>query len=106
MGGPFGRGSAAKRAMRTNVAVPRAAHYVKRPMAKPESRYVCQACGSVQSRWQGQCPDCAEWNTLVAEASNVTVFSAKHDLSTGGRAVELVGLDADIPLPERVPSGI
>jgi DNA repair protein RadA/Sms len=75
-------------------------------MAKPKSRYVCQACGSVQSRWQGQCPDCAEWNTLVAEASNVTVFSAKHDLSTGGRAVELVGLDADIPLPERVPSGI
>jgi DNA repair protein RadA/Sms len=75
-------------------------------MAKPKSRYVCQACGSVQSRWQGQCPDCAEWNTLVAEASNVTVFSAKHDLQTGGRAVKLVGLDADIPLPERVPSGI
>lgn len=75
-------------------------------MAKPKSRYVCQACGSVQSRWQGQCPDCAEWNTLVAEASNVTVFSAKHDLSAGGRAVELVGLDADIPLPARVPSGI
>ncbi|WP_205481504.1 DNA repair protein RadA [Sphingomonas arenae] len=75
-------------------------------MAKPKSRYVCQACGSVQSRWQGQCPDCAEWNTLVQEASNVTVFSAKHDLQSGGRAVELVGLDADIPLPERVPSGI
>ncbi|WP_294173912.1 DNA repair protein RadA [uncultured Sphingomonas sp.] len=75
-------------------------------MAKLKSRYICQACGSVQSRWQGQCPDCAEWNTLVAEASNVTVFSAKHDLSAGGRAVELVGLDADIPLPERVPSGI
>ncbi len=75
-------------------------------MAKPKSRYVCQACGSVQSRWQGQCPDCAEWNTLVAEPSNVTVFSAKHDLQTGGRAVELVGLDADIPLPQRVPSGI
>lgn len=75
-------------------------------MAKLKSRYVCQACGSVQSRWQGQCPDCAEWNTLVQEASNVTVFSAKHDLQSGGRAVELVGLDADIPLPERVPSGI
>ncbi|MFC7537397.1 DNA repair protein RadA [Sphingomonas sp. GCM10030256] len=75
-------------------------------MAKPKSRYVCQACGSVSSRWQGQCADCAEWNTLVQEASNVTVFSARHDLSAGGRAVELVGLDADIALPERVPSGI
>ena len=35
-------------------------------MAKLKSRYVCQACGSEQHRWQGQCPDCAEWNTLVA----------------------------------------
>ena len=34
-------------------------------MAKPKIRYVCQACGSVSNRWQGQCPDCAEWNTLV-----------------------------------------
>ena len=75
-------------------------------MAKLKTRYVCQACGSVQPRWQGQCPDCAEWNTLVQEASNVTVFSAKHDLQTGGRAVELVGLDAAVALPERVPSGI
>ena len=75
-------------------------------MAKLKSRYVCQACGSVSSRWQGQCGDCAEWNTLVQEASNVTVFSAKHDLQSGGRPVELVGLDAQIALPERVPSGI
>ncbi|URD61197.1 DNA repair protein RadA [Sphingomonas sp. KRR8] len=75
-------------------------------MAKLKARYVCQACGSAQSRWQGQCPDCAEWNTLAQEAANVTVFSAKHDLHTGGRAVELVGLDAAVALPERVPSGI
>jgi DNA repair protein RadA/Sms len=75
-------------------------------MAKPKTRYVCQACGSVQSRWQGQCPDCAEWNTLTQEVSNVTVFSAKHDLQSGGRAVELVGLDTAVALPERVPSGV
>ncbi|MBW8911776.1 MAG: hypothetical protein JF564_07820, partial [Sphingomonas sp.] len=34
-------------------------------MAKPQKRYVCQACGSVATRWQGQCVDCSEWNTLV-----------------------------------------
>ncbi len=68
-------------------------------MAKLKSRYVCQACGSEQHRWQGQCPDCAEWNTLVQEASAPTVFSAKHDLRSGGRAVELVGLDAVVALP-------
>jgi len=75
-------------------------------MAKLKTRYLCQACGSEQHRWQGQCPDCAEWNTLVQEASGATVFSAKHDLSSGGRAVELVGLNAVVALPDRMRTGI
>ncbi len=75
-------------------------------MAKPKTRYMCQACGSEQSRWQGQCPDCAEWNTLVQENAVVNVFSARHDLSTGGRPVQLVGLDAQVALPERLKTGI
>ena len=58
-------------------------------------------------RWQGQCTDCAEWNTLVEDSSQVvTPFSARHDLRTGGRAVELVGLNADVTLPERMGTGI
>ena len=75
-------------------------------MAKLKTRYLCQACGSEQHRWQGQCPDCAEWNTLVQEAAAPTVFAAKHDLRSGGRAVELVGLDAVVALPERMRTGI
>src|SRR5947199_346526 len=62
-------------------------------MAKPRSRYVCQSCGSVSSRWQGQCSDCEEWNTLVEDAGAVvTPFSARHNLRGGGRPIELVGL--------------
>jgi DNA repair protein RadA/Sms len=34
-------------------------------MAKTKTRYVCQVCGSAQSKWMGRCPDCGEWNTLV-----------------------------------------
>ncbi|MDA0911726.1 MAG: DNA repair protein RadA [Proteobacteria bacterium] len=34
-------------------------------MAKPKSNYVCQSCGAISPKWQGQCPDCLEWNTLV-----------------------------------------
>src|SRR5687767_3765287 len=75
-------------------------------MAKLKTRYICQACGSEQHRWQGQCPDCAEWNTLVQEASAPTEFSARHDLRSGGRAVELVGLDAVVALPDRMRTGI
>lgn len=74
-------------------------------MAKPKRRYVCQACGSVSHRWQGQCADCGEWNTLSEEAPQ-TVFSAKHDLSAGGRTVQFVSLDAPIALPQRRKTGL
>jgi len=62
-------------------------------MAKPKHRYVCQACGSISFRWQGQCADCGEWNTLAEEAPE-TVFSSKHDLSGGGRVIRFEPLDA------------
>jgi DNA repair protein RadA/Sms len=76
-------------------------------MAKPRKRYVCQACGSVQNRWQGQCPDCTEWNTLVEDAGAVvTPFAARHNLRSGGRPFELVGLDKAVALPDRMESGI
>ncbi|MCM8556365.1 DNA repair protein RadA [Sphingomicrobium sediminis] len=76
-------------------------------MAKPKKRYVCQACGSVTTRWQGQCGDCSEWNTLVEDASDVvTTFAKKHNLQGGGRRIELVGLDAEVAIPERMQSGI
>jgi len=77
------------------------------PMAKPKSRYVCQACGSVATRWQGQCADCGDWNTLVQETAAVSnIFAAKHNLQGGGSVLQLVGLDAPSALPERMPSGI
>lgn len=34
-------------------------------MPKTRTRYVCQQCGSAQSKWLGRCPDCGEWNSLV-----------------------------------------
>lgn len=76
-------------------------------MAKLQKRYVCQSCGSVSYRWSGQCGDCAEWNTLAEELPTlVTPFQAKHNLQGGGRAFALVGLDTDVALPSRLPSGI
>ncbi|MDR2881877.1 MAG: AAA family ATPase, partial [Azoarcus sp.] len=34
-------------------------------MSKTRSAYVCASCGAQQPRWQGQCPQCREWNTLI-----------------------------------------
>ena len=76
-------------------------------MAKPKSRYVCQACGSAATRWQGQCADCGDWNTLVQESAAVSsIFAAKHNLQGGGSRIALVGLDTPAALPERMASGI
>src|SRR4051812_10299865 len=77
-------------------------------MAKLQRRYSCQLCGSLSSKWQGQCVDCGEWNTLVEETGGgvVTPFAAKHDLRSGGRPVMVSGLDADVALPPRLVTGI
>ena len=78
-------------------------------MAKPKKRYVCQGCGSVASQWAGQCGDCGDWNTLVEDAgaaAAATPFQARHNLQSGGRAIALSSLDTEIPLPERMSTGI
>lgn len=74
-------------------------------MAKPKRRYICQACGSVAQRWQGQCADCGEWNTLAEEAPE-TVFSAKHHLGSGGRTITFEALDAPGQRLQRRSTGL
>ncbi len=76
-------------------------------MARVATRYVCQACGAVSSRWQGQCGDCEAWNTIQAEAAPaVTAFTAKHSLGSGGRKFEMASLADDVKLPDRLSTGI
>lgn len=36
-------------------------------MAKTKTAFVCQSCGSQYPKWNGKCPGCGEWNTLVEE---------------------------------------
>lgn len=36
-------------------------------MAKAKTRWICQECGFVSSRFLGKCTDCNNWNTLVEE---------------------------------------
>ena len=76
-------------------------------MARAASRYVCQACGAVSSRWQGQCGDCAAWNTIQAEAAPAaTPFAAKHSLNSGGRTFAMASLADEVELPQRLSTGI
>jgi DNA repair protein RadA/Sms len=49
-------------------------------MAKPKLQYQCSECGSLQSKWSGQCGGCGAWNSLtesvpVKQASSNPRFS-------------------------------
>ena len=60
-------------------------------MAKaPATIYVCQNCGNQQRKWQGQCPDCGEWNTFVEEK-----FRATAQTTGKSSAVKNVRFSAD-----------
>lgn len=34
-------------------------------MPKTRTKWVCQQCGYVSTKWLGRCPDCQEWDSLV-----------------------------------------
>src|SRR5438477_7804632 len=73
-------------------------------MAKPKTVYSCTECGGQSPKWQGQCPQCGTWNTLVETlaAPAPTRFQAVTGKSSAVRA--LGSVDArDSP---RLPTGI
>lgn len=51
-------------------------------MAKAKTVYTCTECGAQEPKWQGQCPSCMAWNTLVetiAETSTNNRYANKFD---------------------------
>ncbi len=46
-------------------------------MAKAKTIYSCTECGAVEPKWQGQCPSCNAWNTLVEAVSEPTVTQSR-----------------------------
>lgn len=51
-------------------------------MAKTKTAYVCSDCGADYSKWQGQCSECAAWNTL----SEVRLGSSSRSASVSAHA--------------------
>jgi len=41
-------------------------------MGKVKKQYACMSCGSMSSKWLGQCPDCMEWGTIAEEMSSAS----------------------------------
>jgi DNA repair protein RadA/Sms len=80
-------------------------------MAKPAIAFVCAECGAETLKWQGQCPQCAQWNTLeqrviarrpaTAPAVSNTPPAALSELET----VELPRLSTGMGELDRVLGG-
>ena len=51
--------------------VPARAQLFKK-MAKTKSTYSCTECGGQTLKWQGQCPHCQAWNTLIEAVAERT----------------------------------
>ncbi|MGX9964192.1 DNA repair protein RadA [Roseomonas sp. F4] len=74
-------------------------------MAKPITRFVCQACGAAYPKWQGRCDACGEWNTLSEEVAEAR-GPGPAAKAVGGRRVEFVGLKGKSAPPARILTGI
>jgi DNA repair protein RadA/Sms len=73
-------------------------------MAKAKSIYVCGECGGAATKWQGQCPHCSAWNSLL---ETVAEKPAQHRFGGVGSAAPLTPL-ARITAKEaaRMPTGV
>jgi len=75
-------------------------------MAKAKTQYSCTECGASSPKWQGQCPGCGQWNTLV-EAVIETAPPAGRDFAALGGASRLQLLAEIRPREEpRQPTGV
>jgi DNA repair protein RadA/Sms len=75
-------------------------------MAKPKTIYSCTECGGQVPKWQGQCPHCTAWNTLVESVAEVVAGGKNrfNALAATGKVQMLAEVEAaEVP---RTPTGI
>ena len=75
-------------------------------MAKQKTIYTCTECGGQSPKWQGQCPHCMAWNTLVETIAETPAANANRyaSLSKTSGVQSLADVEAaEVP---RQPTGI
>ena len=63
-------------------------------MAKAKTQYTCTECGASEPKWQGQCPSCQAWNTLVETVSEATTQSRFASLAPTAQLQKLADVEA------------
>jgi len=74
-------------------------------MAKAKSVYSCTECGGQVLKWQGQCPHCQAWNTLVETVAEAAPSSNRFGLiAEAGKVQRLSEVEASEE--SRIPTGV
>jgi DNA repair protein RadA/Sms len=55
-------------------------------MAKAKTIYTCTECGASEPKWQGQCPACMAWNTLVESVEEASTSTNRYATKFEGLA--------------------
>jgi DNA repair protein RadA/Sms len=76
-------------------------------MSRRQLPFVCQSCGAAQSRWQGKCEACGEWNSLVEEGQSSGIGGRPGGRAPRkGRTFALEGLEGAAQDAPRLPCGV
>src|SRR5208283_5925551 len=76
-------------------------------MAKTKTVYTCTECGGQSPKWQGQCPHCEQWNTLVEGIVEAPAAKSGNRYSAVGGAGKLQALgDIEARDEPRVATGV
>lgn len=68
-------------------------------MAKTRTIFICQQCGSQQTRWLGKCPDCETWDSLIEQVE-------RKESGTRGKSTTTPTANRPEPLREVAIGGI
>jgi DNA repair protein RadA/Sms len=75
-------------------------------VTKPKTIYSCTECGAASSKWQGQCPECEAWNTLVETIAEAETSSSRRFSALAGTARVQTLSDIEAREEDRLPTGI
>jgi DNA repair protein RadA/Sms len=75
-------------------------------VAKAKTIYVCSECGGQALKWQGQCPHCSAWNTLVETVAEATAAGGNRFNAVSGTSRLQRLSDVEAREENRVPTGI
>jgi DNA repair protein RadA/Sms len=75
-------------------------------MAKAKTVYSCTECGGQVLKWQGQCPHCQAWNTLVESVAEAVPTGGNRygRIAEAGKPQRLSEIEAREE--SRIPSGV